>query len=183
MSDYSFDIFPTKFFQLDVEDSLCYELLRDIDSNRREMELINNTHNKQPSEDYITDYRNPVKLKVFDSIMENLKAFFGNIGYDFILRDYWTAIYNGFGSHTIHTHKGNITNHANYSGILYLTSIGSTEFFSSCPHSWDKVFTYPSQFGKILMFPSMLPHHAVNEVKLDNERYVVAFNADLKINE
>jgi len=95
------------------------------------------------------------------------------------IEQYWTAIYTKTAYHSTHNHASNILDKINYSGILYLTDIGSTNFYSTNPSSFENKFYSKSEVGKILIFPSTIPH-SVEPTMDESKRVVVAFNCEIR---
>ena len=173
------DIFPTKMFEVKANKDVCYSILDEIVSNENRLKLVSLSSQKQSVEDYVTDYDDPIKLPQFESVIQNMKFDGGEL----TLNRYWVASYKNNAFHHMHIHKGYCMDKCNWSGILYLSDIGFTEFFSTNPTSFFNMSRVKSEFGKIIMFPSNLPHSFTSDPMTHNKRYIVAFNFELYGNE
>lgn len=177
----TFDFFPTKFFVKEIEDkNLVTNIAEEVYSNQEKIKSISWANEEQDSEIYATDFCDRVQIKSFELLMEDLKQEFAN-QYQIEVRDfiYWTSFYKKFSAHQMHSHQAVFIEDYNYSGILYLNSIGSTEFFSVNPCSFQSRETIPSKLGRIVMFPSNLPHQTVSRFDSDVERCIIAFNMNI----
>lgn len=161
------DVFPIKFFEHDLPKEYCDDLLKEI-------------KDKHPtSAVYYTDYDDPVKLDLITVLERDLRITFEHAGLEFKLSQYWVSIYRDDAMHPPHTHKENVFHRDNYSGILYLTDIGSTSFYNPSTCMFQKnSLKIQSEYGKIVMFPSDMIHWA-EPTRSDKYRYVVPFNFQL----
>ena len=173
------DVFSTKFFEHKIDTSDAYNIINEILRKRDQIKLISSTSQRQSTEVYQTDYTDPVKLETFESIISKINAQFEKYNAIFTLREYWASIYKFEGHHPLHNHSFGLTDYANYSGILYLSSIGNTTFFSTSPTSFESSVDIQSEVGKIVLFPATLPHVYQPTFVESNERFVVAFNGNL----
>jgi hypothetical protein len=173
------NVFPTTIMQLRIDPQACINLLEEIDSKKNTMKIISNTTQQQKIENYITDYERPLKLEWFEKIWNQAvtKEFREN-GKEISLVTYWSAIYGADATHQKHTHSlGYLDSGANYSGILYLTSLGHTSFFSPNHTALESQYEHISAFSKMIFFPSTLLHEVKAHSQNDTQRYVVSFNA------
>jgi hypothetical protein len=171
------DLFPTKFFSIKLEENeLLSPLTKEVYENREEIKSLSWATQEQSCENYITDFVKPKQYASFNRISEYLRYNFSEMGYAFDMDMYWTAFYKKFSIHEIHAHKPSILTDTNYSGVLYLSSIGSTNFFSSNPSSFYNTIQIESEYGRIVMFPSNVPHQAITNFDSDVERCIIAFN-------
>ena len=178
------DLFPTRFFQINLDQVDAYNVLNEILRKEDEIRLISSTRQKQSSDEYATDYRyshtqNSIGLETMNVVFDKLKIIFEENNSTIDIDSYWTAIYSKTAHHSSHTHANSILDTINYSGILYLTDIGSTDFYSTNPSSFQDKFTSNSEFGKILIFPSSIPH-SVEPTLDESKRVVVAFNCEIR---
>lgn len=133
---------------------------------------------EQDVSDYATDYQNPVKLHEYEKLMMMIGKYFDNQNYNFQLTNYWTAIYNSKGYHKEHCHNNGsqyMPPANNFASVLYLTSIGGTEFQS--PHAMSAEYEYSiqSKVGLLVIFPSSLIHSAPSS-NSTNERVCISGN-------
>jgi hypothetical protein len=173
------DVFPTKFFEFNIDRNDAYNVINEILRNREQIKTISSTTQPQSTDVYQTDFCDPIKLETFEQIIQNISSKFAEYNSTFVLKEYWTAIYKSFGWHNLHNHNYGITDTINYSGILYLSDIGSTTFFSDSPTSFESSVNIQSQTGKIIFFPAKLPHVYEPTLVEANERFVVPFNGSL----
>lgn len=179
------DLFPTKFFEIQLDTGDAFNLLKEIMRKEDEIKIISSTRQIQSIEEYATDFSYQDDSKVVK--LENLEKVFNIIKNEFDKNnslieviDYWTAIYLKTGYHGLHTHKNNILDKCNYSGIIYLSDLGGTTFYSPSLTSFESNFVSKSEMGKILIFPSNVPH-AVNATLVEeNKRYIVSFNCEIR---
>ena len=171
--------FATKFFEIQVPIDNALNVLHEIKRNRETLEVISEATQSKNVSDYVTDYSHGIKLEAFEVIENYIKSLFETQGFLFGITEYWTAIYvTNKGHHSFHNHKLNIFDPCNYSGILYLSNSGGTDFISSSPTSAQNTYHSESCLGKVLLFPSTVPHYYSPRINDDNERYVVAFNCE-----
>lgn len=159
---------------------MCFEILKEIHEKKTDIHIASNASLSMTSADYMSDFFHSVQLNSFETIMKNISDFFITQNMSFELKEYWTAFYRGKAGHSIHTHSNNILEKTNYSGILYLSNFGSTTFFSINPSSFEHHHIVGSKLGKMIMFPSNLPHQTLNETELEEDRYVVPFNCEIR---
>lgn len=175
------DVFPTKFFTHKISDN---EVLQNIyDEIYSKRDKIRNTSwatQHQSSDCYITDYQNTVNIDSFLVALEIFQKELNQNGLAFDLQNYWTTLYKKVAHHPMHIHRSKIVMPNNYDGIFYVTSTGSTNFYSNNPSSFDNEITLPSESGRFVLFPSTLPHQVITNLESDEERCVIAFNGELK---
>lgn len=179
------DVFPTKFFefQLDKVDSL--NILNEIKRKEKDIKLISSTRQFQSVNDYITDYHTPsnsgdVIIENLDKVFKPIEVYFNQYNADFRVIGYWTAVYIKNGFHTLHNHQEFILDKRNYSGIIYLSDIGGTTFYSTSPSSFQTIFYSKSSMGKVLIFPSSIPHDVEPTFDEKNKRYIISFNCEIR---
>lgn len=176
----SIDLFATKFFEFFIDRVDVYNIINDILRNKEQIKIISSTTQQQSDEVYKTDYFDPIKIDSFDFAIEKVNKEFRKFNMNYQIHNYWTAIYNDSGFHGMHNHLETSVDQHNYSGILYLSAIGHTTFFSNAPSSFHKKATINSDIGKVIFFPSDLPHCYEPVNSSNNERYIIAFNGSLK---
>jgi hypothetical protein len=178
------DLFSTKFFELQLDQVDAFNLLNEIMRKEDEMKIISSTRQSQSVEEYITDYSSSnshtVKLDNIDKVFQIIKSSFESYNADIDIISYWTAVYIKTGYHSLHIHKGNILDKCNYSGVIYLSDLGQTTFFSVSPTSFEASYVSVSKMGKVIMFPSTVPHAVDPTYDENNKRYIISFNCEIK---
>lgn len=179
------DLFPIKVFESQIDQVDSFNLLNEILRNQDEMKIISSTRQEQSIEEYITDYpynqeSKVVQLETLDKIFDDIKSIFTQWNSSFEVINYWTAVYIKNGHHGLHNHSNGVLDRCNYSGIIYLSDLGETTFFSTSPSSFESTFVFKSKMGKVLIFPSTLPHMVHPTLNGENSRYVVAFNCEIR---
>jgi len=170
------EVFPSTFYKLIIDPDACVNLLSEIESKENRMRIISNATETKNVNEYITDYQHPVKLEWFEKIFNQAVV----TQFDKItLVRYWTAIYNANGVHEKHNHRSSYYSNINYSGILYLSNLGGTHFFTPNPTSLVQVIPYESKFGTMVLFPSSIIHEVFPHDNDSNKRYIVAFNMSI----
>ena len=153
-------------------------VIEEVLNNKKEIKKRSKIYSKAGGlGNYLTDFKNPVKIIEYEKLMLMIGNFFANKGYNFTVNRYWTALYNNNSFHPMHTHCYPLDekNHVNYSSVLYLTSEGGTDFYSPNPTSTEGVHTVKSEVGKMIIFPSNLLHGVIyNDNK--NERMIISAN-------
>lgn len=171
------ELFPTTFFNLQIDPNACRNLLSEIEQQKDSMKIISNATQNQSTRDYITDYSSPTKLEWFEKIWNQaVVEDFEQMGMKISLVYYWCAIYSHNAVHSKHTHRSGYLDSTNYSGILYLSNIGNTTFYS--PNHTSKISeqNYESSFANMILFPSTVIHEVKPHQNDGNQRYVVSFN-------
>ena len=178
------DLFPIRFFEINLDQVDAYNVLNEILRKEDEIKLISSTRQLQSADEYITDYPYNshsaiVELESMGLVFDKVKTVFEENNSIIDIDQYWTAIYTKTAHHSTHDHSSNILDKINYSGILYLTDIGHTTFYSTNPSSFYNDFKINSQLGKIIIFPSTIPH-SVEPTMDESKRVVVAFNCEIR---
>jgi hypothetical protein len=178
------DLFPIRFFEIRLDQVDAFNVLNEILRKEEDIRLISSTRQTQSATEYITDYPYQqddkiVELESISSVFDKVKNTFEENNSTIDIGGYWTAIYSKTAHHGTHDHSSNILDRINYSGILYLTDIGSTTFYSTNPSSFENRFYSKSEVGKILIFPSTIPH-SVEPTLDESKRVVVAFNCEIR---
>ena len=179
------DLFPTRFFHFKIDQVDAFNLLNEIKRKEEDIRLISSVREHQSLDEYATDYPQQrgdcvVELEHLNKIFCNIKDQFDKNNSTIDIKLYWTAIYLKNGYHQLHNHKDNILDNCNYSGIIYLSDLGGTTFYSVSPTSFESRFFLKSEMGKIIIFPSLLPHAVEPTHNEENKRYVVAFNCEIR---
>jgi hypothetical protein len=172
-------IFPTELIEYQLDNDLVSKVLEEISIKREEiLDTYIEEHPEGDIDVYYTDYTNPAQLNSIESILEALKEDFNRKGLKARINNYWVAAYRRYAEHSTHNHREGIQDTVNFSGIIYLSNIGQTNFYSDSISSTDYLFKSFSNAGKIIMFPSTLLH-SVPSHNTEDWRYVVSFNASI----
>lgn len=176
------DLFPSKFFSFQFTDTeLLQSIVEEIYSKKQSMKATSWAQGSGKSEEnYVTDFSNPQCIKSFEMASQKIVEALGEVGLQYQLTKYWTALYKKFSIHELHEHNGGILQPINYSGILYLSDVGLTEFFSHNPSSFQTSTRIPSQYGRVIMFPASIPHQVITDFDFSVERCVIAFNGIMR---
>jgi len=178
------DLFPVKFFEIRLDKVDAFNVLNEILKKEDEIRLISSTRQNQSADEYATDYsfdqdQKVVELESINSVFDKIKTAFEENNSIIDIYQYWTAIYTKTAHHLTHDHADNMLDRLNYSGILYLTDLGSTTFYSTNPSSFENKISLDSEVGKIIIFPSKIPHSAQPTMD-ESKRVVVAFNCEIR---
>ena len=173
-------IFPTEILTFQFNTEEIRPLIDEVVSKKHEIKKTNSIYNNHGGVgDYFTDFMDPVKLVEYEKLMFIVANFFNNNNNPFIMKNYWTAIYNLSGLHNKHIHANFVKgDEENYSSVLYLTSMGETKFYNPNPTCIHDEAIMASKVGKLIFFPSNLLHSAENHV--DGERIIISANIKLK---
>ena len=92
----------------------------------------------------------------------------------------WVSCYIGQqANHPLHNHYAGYGKKMHYSGILYLSDVGVTDFLSSDATAILSQHQEHSQIGKVIYFPSVIPHLYRPDQLDGNTRYTLPFNFEL----
>ena len=186
-------IFPTeiKVFRFNIPQiqPIIDEVLSKKDQIKQRSDIYSN-HGGVGESEYITDYKNPVKLHEFEKLMMIVGSYFAPQNNFFHVNYYWTAFYGKNVLHDTHMHgnfndKKRLTH--NFSSVLYLTENGGTTFYS--PNLTSNVDDYliKSEVGKFIMFPHNLFHNGNNRAEMhggeNQNRFIISANIELFENE
>ena len=168
------DLFPVKCFSLQLPDPKA--VLEECIRNREKIKEVSGAAKITWHENHFTDFSNTVRNVSFENqLHQALSEMHKNLNLTIGLVDYWTAFYGDGATHEPHIHNQGVFDKPDYSGILYLSENGGTEFFSSNPFSFDTSVTFKGKFGDVFLFPSALPH-ASRKDSDGSERIIISFN-------
>jgi hypothetical protein len=174
-------IFPTRLYKFTISPVYIDKILKEITEQERDFEkqCINvDKRGGQSIQKYCTDYGNNIILPTVEKTMEHLSSYLQTIGLTFKLEEYWTARYTEGSFHAPHTHSSSITALVNFSGVLYISSLGGTRLYSTTRSSFDNEWYVAAKSGDLIMFPSTILH--ASEAFMGKDiRYIVAFNAEV----
>jgi|APGre2960657423_1045063.scaffolds.fasta_scaffold14298_2 uncharacterized protein (TIGR02466 family) len=173
-------ILPEVIFEFQLDENICTTLLEDVSK----LEWTPNQHNfysknslnKDPTYDFLHEWFH----ECLQAVKNDLQMQCEELN---VVLSWATKTENGQ-FHNSHTHRNSVV-----SGILYLQDNMSHTWFSRA-HMWGKghnLSLFPNDEtemqheeetskGKLLIFPSMLPHR-VSCNSDDDARYTIAFNA------
>tara|TARA_A100001515_G_scaffold58126_1_gene45898 strand:- start:1197 stop:1784 length:588 start_codon:yes stop_codon:yes gene_type:complete len=122
--------------------------------------------------EYITDYKNPIKIYEFEKLMTEVGYFFNHHNKNFSITNYWTSFYGKNVLHDTHNH-GNFNDTKkttnNFASVFYLTESGGTTFYSPNLTSTTCEVTIKSEVGKFLIFPHNLFHSGNNREEMSGQ--------------
>jgi|TARA_R100001480_G_scaffold144090_1_gene141903 hypothetical protein len=173
MLSSSENVFPTeiKIFQFNIPE--MQPLIDEVLSKKKEIKKISdvfsNHGNVNKDFEYITDFRNPIKIFEFEKLMMQVVNFFGTQNKIFSITNYWTAFYGKNVLHDTHLH-GNFNDtkrlRNNFSSVFYLTENGGTNFYSPNLTSTVSEVLVKSEVGKFVVFPHNLFHNGNNRQEM-----------------
>lgn len=186
-----FSLFPCELLELKYEDfENCNDLIKYIQHHVEKYKYAyqQNVGEENVGKIYYTNFFTEVTDERIESCLNKFKQFICDSFKEFEIQcnisNCWFAVYDKNAVHLPHIHSTDIGpklglhSPGQYSGILYLTSIGDTIFYSPNALSRDMTFNSQSTFGKVIIFPSQLIH-SVGPHNQDVLRYVISFNMSL----
>lgn len=175
-------VFPTMFYETKINIDLAYDIIKEIKELEPTIRNISEATQPHPVSQYSTDFSKPLHINLFhDHVVPFLESEVEKIGYKFKLTSSWVSCYTGpHGSHPMHHHSGGWDGKTRYSGILYLSNIGYTDFFTSNMSAENYMHVVSSEVGKVVFFPSIVPHQYRTEQYDGNNRYTLPFNCDFE---
>lgn len=174
-------LFPTMFYETEIPKDLCFAVLDEIKSKQHCIDTVSEATQIQPLSDYSTDFAHTIRIDTFwnqvvpilqeqwhqyEKRMENINS--------------WVACYTGPGGHhPLHNHSSGYDGRLHYSGILYLSDVGMTDFFTVDQTASHTQYCHKSRVGNVIYFPSIMPHQYRAEHFDGNARYTLPFNCEL----
>lgn len=173
-------VFPTMFYEMNVDPQLAMDIVQYIKTREPEIRNISEATQPHPVSDYATDFSCPIEIPLFmQHVMPEIQKSAASIGYQFNLSNYWVSCYTGpAGSHPMHNHQEKYNGRIMMSAILYLANVGYTDFFSMSYSADRYQHSIRSELGKIVFFPSIVPHQYRAEQYDGNSRYTLPFNGE-----
>ncbi len=181
------EVFPTLFYDFDFPQDQIRPLCEEIQDKKEELKkrYYNDhhtlaTHSEPLSDDYWTDYINPITFPTYEKIVreEIPSRFLPEISCKHL--EHWTAIYGEKGYHGLHNHNPtlHVEDSINMSSILYLSDIGHTLFFNPRQGTDEiqRCIEIRSVVGKMVMFPSHILHIVNPHGKTGKERVIMSSN-------
>jgi len=171
-------VFPTMFYEMNIDPNLAIDIIAYIKEQEPRIRSISEASQPHPITDYATDFAHPIHIPLFhEHVIPAVEASASSIGYKFQLENYWVSCYTGpAGSHPMHNHQEKYNGRIMMSAILYLSDIGFTDFFNMSYSADQYMYSVPSKMGKIVFFPSIVPHQYRAEQYDGNSRYTLPFN-------
>ena len=159
-----FFAFPTLFFQTYLNVKMCERIRNEILEEAGDQE-------------FFTSYGDMFNWQ--HDLESALKKQFADEELSFKITSSWAQVYRDKACHPPHTHKVNIFDSSNYSGILYLSNGGNTSFYKQDKSVFqENSMQIHSEFSKVVLFPSDLIHWA-EPTLTDEPRIVAPFNCKL----
>ena len=171
--------FPTPIFKFTLPYEVATKILDEVLEKHSEIYRNSIINRDDATQDYGTDYGHNIQIECFEKIVESIKNFFHEMNMNFEMKEYWNVFYDSSTFHTAHGHNKNVFDIFNYSGILYLSNFGETEFYAPFTNVRETRHIERSEFGKIIMFPSTIIHSVPCHNNVKQTRRVIAFNGML----
>ena len=188
---YEVDMFPSRFYIL--EDAFKHKVLMGIlNTIKKDTENLITVSSPIGGATYKTNFnQKAVHADLFIPIIEHLNKLLiqDNIFLE-LIDPFWYAEYGEYDYHMTHAHSEHyiteITNSFLYSGIICLSNFGETSFINPNSSSIsllyaDGITTIPSEYNKVILFPSNIYHYVKPHQLRDKVRAVFSFNCILKI--
>lgn len=172
-------LFPTIFYETYIEKDICLDIIAEIKSKEEEIKRISEATQPIPIDDYSTDFSVPIKMDLFEKeVVPRLQDYCErSLNMRMEMLGSWISCYTGpFGAHPMHVHVNEYKCAMHYSAILYLSNIGTTDFFSASPITQYTQHSVQSEIGKVVFFPSIIPHQYRPDQWDGNNRYTLPFN-------
>jgi len=174
-------LFPTLFYEIDIDSNLALKVLNEIKDKQNQINTVSEATQIHPVSDYSTDFLNTIPIETFDNeVIPYLQHEWAQLNTRMENIYSWVSCYTGpHGCHPMHNHQDGYRNNLAYSAILYLTSVGSTDFFTVAPSAHNYIYAHESRIGNVIFFPSIIPHQYRTESYDGNNRYTLPFNCEL----
>jgi len=182
---YEIDMFPSRFYILTdaFKHKVLIKILNTIKKDTDNLVAVSSTTVGQTSK---TNFSQAWAHKeLFEPIIEQINIWLTEDNISFELRGAaWYAEYGEYDYHMTHAHSEHyiteITNSFLYSGIICLSNFGETSFVNPNSSSFvDGIITIPSEYNKVILFPSNIYHFVVPHELKDKVRAVFSFNCKL----
>jgi truncated hemoglobin YjbI len=174
-------LFPTLFYETQISQDLCFAMLEEIKSKQNRIDTVSEATQIQPLSDYSTDFAHTIRIDHFwDYAVPDLQEQWKQFGKEMVNIHSWVSCYTGPGGHhPLHNHHGGYDNKLHYSAIIYLSNTGMTDFFSIDATANCAQHCENSEVGKVVFFPSIIPHQYRSEHYDGNARYTLPFNCEI----
>jgi len=188
---YEVEMFPSRFYIM--TDAFKHKVLMGVlNTIKKDTENLITVSSPIGGPTYKTNFnQKAVHADLFIPIIEHLNKLLiqDNIFLE-LIDPFWYAEYGECDFHEPHIHSGEcVTQTPNsflYSGIICLSNFGETSFINPNSSSIsllysDGITTIPSEYNKVILFPSNIYHYVTPHGLKDKTRAVFSFNCILKI--
>lgn len=174
-------LFPTMFYETEIPKDICFAVLDEIKSKQHCIDTVSEATQIQPISDYSTDFAHTIRINTFwDEVVPRLQMDWESMGKEMVNIHPWVSCYTGpAGHHPLHNHASGYNGRLHYSAIIYLSGVGMTDFFSTDATACSTQHCEKSEVGKVVFFPSIIPHQYRAEHFDGNARYTLPFNCEL----
>ena len=174
-------LFPTLFYETRISKDLCFAILDEIKSKQGQIDTVSEATQIQPLSDYSTDFAHTIHIEHFwDHVVPQLQDEWRQLDKNMINIHPWVSCYTGPGGHhPLHNHTQMYDGRLHMSAIIYLSEVGMTDFFSTDATACTTQHCEKSEVGKVVFFPSIIPHQYRSEHFDGNARYTLPFNCEL----
>jgi len=174
-------LFPTMFYESKINDDLAFHVLNEIKQKQFAIDTVSEATQVIPISDYSTDFVHSIRIDSFwEEVIPQLQDEWRQLNLRMENIHSWVSCYTGPGGHhPLHTHTPGYNGRNAYSGILYLTRVGSTDFFNVDVTAQNTQYTHQSEIGSVIFFPSIIPHQYRAGQFDGNARYTLPFNCEL----
>lgn len=174
-------LFPTMFYETQIPRDLCFAVIEEIKSKQHMIDVVSESTQIQSVKAYSTDFPHPIRIEKFwNEVIPHLQMDWKNLGKEMMNINSWVSCYKGpSGHHPLHNHQVGYNSKLHYSAILFLSDVGTTDFFSIDATAIASQHTEKSSIGKVIFFPSIIPHQYRSEQLDGNIRYTLPFNFEL----
>ena len=186
---YEKDLFPSRFFTFDdaIKHEELMKVLNTIKKDTDNLAAVSSLGGPT----YKTNYylKNAQSEEILKPIIKQIDKYLiaeGNISIEEVASS-WYAEYGEYDFHQPHTHTRshiaeNDTSSFYYSGIICLSDFGETSFINSNYSSFGgDLTTIPSEYNRVILFPSNIYHYVLPHGLRDRTRAVFSFNCILKM--
>lgn len=175
-------LFPTMFYETEISKELSFAVLDEIKQKQHMIDTVSEATQIHPLSDYSTDFYHTIRIETFwNDVVPELQQQWKELD-NLMMANIqpWVSCYTGPGGHhPLHNHSVGYNGRLHYSAILYLTNVGMTDFFSVDATAYARQHCEHSKVGKVIYFPSIVPHQYRAEHYDGNARYTLPFNFEL----
>ena len=182
---FEIDLFPSRFYIM--KDAFKHKLLMEVlNTIKKDTDNLATVSSPVGGPTYKTNYfQAGTHDELFKPIIEQINRWLIKDNVSFELRQPpWYSEYGEHDSHRTHAHGQNCTteipNSFLYSGIICLSNFGETYFVNPNSSSFvDGIIQIPSEYNKVILFPSNIYHFVTPHGLKDRTRAVFSFNCKL----
>jgi len=174
-------LFPTMFYETQIPRDLCFAVIEEIKNKQEMIDIVSESTQIQNINQYSTDFKHPIHIERFwNDVVPMLQNDWKKFNKQMIDIFSWVSCYIGQeANHPLHNHYTGYGKKIHYSGILYLSDVGVTDFLSIDATAILSQHQEHSQIGKVIYFPSIIPHYYRPDQLDGNTRYTLPFNFEL----